>query len=338
MEPENLLPDFEAVSAPPSSARTQDLDRGASVSRETRARLHRVVAEQRADSLDVPGTQNSDVLATIEQINFPKPGTPRIIACASSQTGSGKSSTVAHLATALASRNLKVLVIDLDPKATVTGLLGFDPAVRGRSTKAVLRGEVHLIDIIRTSEEFANLTCVPAGGSLAGVEVDLLYSVAGEYKLKKALGDYLAHLANHELPQPDYILIDCPPSLGLLTLNALCVAHELLVPFGEHGYYLHLQELWTVTRIVHSNFNPDLRFLGLEVDAPGRGIVSASTSVMDPAGMVGLEVLEAKAPSGSEVLNALSFGQTVITYAPSSQAALDYYRIAQEITKKIVNN
>ncbi|MCC5697923.1 AAA family ATPase, partial [Klebsiella pneumoniae] len=160
-----------------------------------------------------------------ETLQLPRPGQRRIISVANQKGGVGKTTSTVNLAAGLALHGLNVLVIDLDPQGNASTALGVDHRSGVPSVYEVLLGEMSIADAAVRSNQSENLWCVPATIDLAGSEIELVTMVARESRLREALNSEAV-----EKVAPDYIFIDCPPSLGLLTVNALVAAREVLIP------------------------------------------------------------------------------------------------------------
>src|SRR4051794_10256588 len=168
------------------------------------------------------------VLHAADQDPFPSPGRLRVITIANQKGGVGKTTSAVNLGVALALYGLRTLVIDLDPQGNASTALGVEHTVGTPSVYDTLVGDSPLSEVVHPTTASPLLTCVPATIDLAGAEIELVSVVAREYRLRRAIEAYV-----HSLPEerrPQYVLIDCPPSLGLLTLNALVAGDEVLIP------------------------------------------------------------------------------------------------------------
>ena len=187
----------------------------------------------------------------IRKETWPAPGSMRVMAIANQKGGVGKTTSTVNLAAALAMHGLRVLVIDLDPQGNTSTALGIEHAVGTPSIYDVLLGESTLADVTARVAIAESLYCIPATIDLAGSEIELTSQVAREHRLARALA---AH--DQEL---DYVFIDCPPSLGLLTLNALVAAREVLIPIQCEYYALEgLAQLLGTVDLVKKHLNPGL--------------------------------------------------------------------------------
>ena len=176
------------------------------------------------------------VLHAADQDPFPAPGRIRVVTIANQKGGVGKTTSTVNLGVALAFYGLRTLVIDLDPQGNTSTALGVEHTVGTPSIYDALVGDNTLAEVTHPTTASPNLYCVPATIDLAGAEIELVSVVAREHRLRRSIETYL-----HELPaseRPHYVLIDCPPSLGLLTLNALVAGDEVLIPIQCEYYAL----------------------------------------------------------------------------------------------------
>ncbi len=253
----------------------------------------------------------------------------RILTVANQKGGVGKTTTTVNIAAALAQRGLKVLVIDLDPQGNASTALGIDHHSEISSIYDVLVDGTPLADVVVDCPDVPGLRCAPATIDLAGAEIELVSLVARESRLLKAL---TAHLGTIGDDRPDYVLIDCPPSLGLLTVNAFVGAREVLIPIQCEYYALEgLSALLKNIEMIRKHLNPDLHvstILLTMYDARTRLAAQVAEEVRTHFPD---QTLRTTVPRSVRVSEAPSHGQTVITYDPTSTGALTYLEAAKEI-------
>jgi chromosome partitioning protein len=261
---------------------------------------------------------------------FPKPSHRRVMTVANQKGGVGKTTSAVNLAAGLAMHGLKVLVIDLDPQGNASTALGVEHRSGTPSIYEVLLGEVSLYDAAQVSGQSPNLFCVPATIDLAGAEIELVEMHGRESRLKAALTDE----AFDELG-PDYVFIDCPPSLGLLTVNAMVAAQEVLIPIQCEYYALEgLSQLLKNIELVQKHLNPDLDLSTILLTMyDGRTKLADQVSA-EVRTHFGDTVLQTVIPRNVKVSEAPSFGQTVLAYDPGSRGAMSYLDASREIAER----
>jgi chromosome partitioning protein len=260
------------------------------------------------------------------QETLPKPAAPRTITVANQKGGVGKTTTAVNLAAGLAMGGLRVLVIDLDPQANATTAFGLPhPPGTPSAYEVLVRGR-SLADVTVPVPAIPGLFCVPATIDLTGAEIELVPSVAREYRLQRALAGMEPY---------DYVFIDCPPSLGLLTLNALTAADELLVPIQCEYYALEgLGQLMQSIELVRGHLNPGLQLTAILLTMyDGRTKLSEQVAA-DVRAHFGGTVLDAVVPRSVRVSEAPSYGQPVLTYDPVCSGARAYLAAAREFARR----
>lgn len=267
----------------------------------------------------------------LENVTIELSGRTRVLTVSNQKGGVGKTTTTVNLAAALAAVGARVLVIDLDPQGNASTALGVPHTAETPSVYDVLIDEFPLADIIQTSPESPNLLCAPSTIHLAGAEIELVSQVAREHRLRTALEDYLAEVDQ----RLDFVLIDCPPSLGLLTINAFTAAHELLIPIQCEYYALEgLSQLLGTVRMIQKHLNPRL-FLSTILLTMYDGRTRLAQQVAEEVRQhFSREVLHTVIPRSVRVSEAPSFGQTVIAYDGQSAGAVAYREAAVEIIQR----
>ena len=259
---------------------------------------------------------------------WPRPAACRVITIANQKGGVGKTTTAVNLAAALAQHGSRVLVIDLDPQGNASTALDVDHRAGTTSIYHVLVDDQPLVGIIRAVDDIPLLYCAPATIDLAGAEIELVPMVAREGRLARALSAY-------DESQLDYILIDCPPSLGLLTVNALVAAAEVLIPIQCEYYALEgLEQLLRTVDLVRSHLNPGLTLSTILLTMFDGRTRLASQVADEVRSHFGDVVLQSIIPRSVRVSEAPSYGQSVMTYDPASSGAVAYLEAAREMAHR----
>ncbi|HWC22685.1 MAG TPA: ParA family protein [Flexivirga sp.] len=262
--------------------------------------------------------------------NVVPPAQPRILTISNQKGGVGKTTTTVNVAAALAKFGLKVLVIDIDPQGNASTALGIPHHEEVASVYDVVVEDGELADVLQECPDISGLWCAPATIDLAGAELELVSLVARESRLKRAIDHYQEHPG--AAGRFDFILIDCPPSLGLLTVNAFVAAEEVFIPIQCEYYALEgLSQLLKNIELIRAHLNPRLHvstILLTMYDARTR----LSAQVADEVRTHFTDqVLKASIPRSVRISEAPSHGQTVLTYDPSSSGALSYSEAAKEL-------
>jgi chromosome partitioning protein len=260
--------------------------------------------------------------------SWQQPSSCRIITIANQKGGVGKTTTAVNLAAALAMHGSRVLVVDLDPQGNASTALDIEHHSGISSVYDVLVEEQPFTEVIRPVAGFSHLYCAPAAIDLAGAEIELVPLVARESRLARALAGY-------DSSNLDYIFIDCPPSLGLLTVNALVAAPEVMIPIQCEYYALEgLEQLLRTIDLVRSHLNPALSVTTILLtmyDGRTRLASQVADEVREHFGAV---VLDSVIPRSVRVSEAPSYGQSVMTYDPGSSGAQAYLEAARELAER----
>lgn len=256
-------------------------------------------------------------------------GETRVLTVSNQKGGVGKTTTAVNIASALAGMGAKVLVIDLDPQGNASTALGVPHSAEVPSVYDVLIDEFPLADIIQESPEDSNLFCAPSTIHLAGAEIELVAQVAREHRLRRALEVYLA---DHPM---DFVIIDCPPSLGLLTINAFTAATEVFIPIQCEYYALEgLSQLLGSIQMIQKHLNPVLHLSTILLTMFDGRTRLAQQVAEEVRTHFPEQVLETVIPRSVRVSEAPSFGQTVIAYDSQSAGAIAYREAAVEIASR----
>jgi chromosome partitioning protein len=265
------------------------------------------------------------VLPTTELAQIPPRPLPRVIAIANQKGGVGKTTTTVNLGACLAELGYRTLVIDLDPQGNASTGLGIENRGLETSMYHVIMHEVPLEDCIEPSA-VKNLFVAPASLDLAGAEIELVPAFSRENRLRRAI--------HAVLEDYDYVLIDCPPSLGLLTVNGLNGANEVLVPIQCEYYALEgLGQLLRNVDLVKRNLNPTLEVSTIVCVMYDARTKLADQVVREVREHFGDKVCRTVVPRTVRLSEAPSFGQPIITFDPSSRGAVAYRELAKEVSR-----
>jgi chromosome partitioning protein len=253
-----------------------------------------------------------------------KPPLPRVLAIANQKGGVGKTTTAVNLGAALAELGYRVLVVDLDPQGNATTGLGVNARNLDSSIYDVILHDVPIEDCIEPTN-LRNLFLVPATIDLAGAEIELVPAFSRELRLKRAIGTVLADF--------DFLLIDCPPSLGLLTVNALAAAQEVAVPIQCEYYALEgLGQLLNNIERVRANLNPTLNVTTIIMTMYDARTRLAEQVVDEVRRHFGNRVCRSVVPRTVRLSEAPSFGQPIVVFDPTSRGATAYRELAKEVS------
>lgn len=257
------------------------------------------------------------------------PARPKVIAIANQKGGVGKTTTAINLAASLVALGNCVLVLDFDPQGNASTGLGVQPDQRSKTTYDLLTGAASLSEVIQRTET-ANLVVVPATTDLSSADMDLFETSNRSFLLRDVLRNSAELLGSF-----DYILIDCPPSLNILTVNAMVAAHSILVPLQSEFFALEgLSQLMITLREVRSTANPELRIEGVVLtlhDARNRIAKLVEADVRENLGDL---VFQTVIPRNVRLSEAPSYAQTALEYDPTSSGAQAYLALAKELTTR----
>lgn len=253
-------------------------------------------------------------------------GQTKILAIINQKGGVGKSTTAVNLAAALGAAGKEVLLVDLDPQGNATSGYGIDKRDIGQCVYNVLLSETPVEDVILANVG-KGVDVLPSTISLAGAEVELVNEMARENRLKNALGSLRGRY--------DYILIDCPPSLGLLTINALVAADKLLIPIQCEFYALEgVTKLLDSMKRVKSVLNPSLDIYGIVLTMYDSRTNLSKQVVDEVRSFFGNTVFKTLIPRTVKLSEAPSYGQPIIEYAPENKGTEAYNELAQEVIQR----
>lgn len=254
------------------------------------------------------------------------PAMTTVVAIVNQKGGVGKSTTAINLAAYLAGSGEKILMVDMDPQGNATSGLGVSPGPNGCMYDVLLEGKP--LEQVAVKTEVPGLEVAPATINLVGAEVELVSTLAREFKLRRALQKLSGGVY-------DRVLVDCPPSLDLLTLNALSAADEVLIPMQCEYYALEgLTQLMRSVRMVREELNPDLRIGGVLLTMFDTRTNLAHQVVNEVRSFFGEQVFHTVIPRNVRLSEAPSYGMPVALYAPRSTGAEAYAAVAEEVLSR----
>jgi len=322
----------EAVAVAPSPVRrrakasTTGAAPAAAPAERLRAALH-----EELDDTPIAKQAAAEARAEAAAEVFAPPARRRVIAVANQKGGVGKTTSTVNLAVALALHGRTVLVVDLDPQGNASTALGSAHQSGAPDVYDVLIDSVPISDVVQEAERVPGLRCVPASIDLAGAEIELVSVVARESRLQRALAAYFEGGG----ADVDYVLVDCPPSLGLLTVNAMVATQEVLIPIQCEYYALEgLGQLLRSVDMVKAHLNPGLAVSTILLTMYDARTRLADQVVEEVRSHFGDVVLDTPIPRSVRVSEAPGYGQSVITYDPGSRGAKAYVDAAREIAQR----
>ena len=276
-------------------------------------------------------TQNSERAKRVAEAVLEAPPRTRIITISNQKGGVGKTTTAVNLASSLARKGLGVLVIDLDPQGNASTALGIEHHNGVAGSYEVLVDDLPIAEAVAQSPEHQNLYCLPATINLAGAEIDMVSLPNREKVLAEALTKFLSDTKI----SIDFVFIDSPPSLGLLTINALCAATEVLVPIQCEYYALEgVTQLMSNIERVRQALNPTLEISGILLTMFDNRTNLSTDVAAEVRKYFPKQTLAATIPRSVRLSEAPSFGQTAISYDPKNSGSLAYQEAAIELSRR----
>lgn len=274
---------------------------------------------------------NQQRLKKIDATELDHNGSPRVFAVTNQKGGVGKTTSAVNVAAALASKGMRVLVIDLDPQGNASTALGVEHHGDVEGTYEVLIGSKSIIELAKESTFSENLLCLPATLNLAGAEIEMVSLPSREFLLKNALSQFFK-----DSSQPiDYVLIDSPPSLGLLTINAFVAANDVLLPIQCEYYALEgLSQLMNNIQRIKQHLNPELELSTILLTMHDARTNLSNQVVEEVRKHFPDQTLSAIIPRSVRISEAPSYSQTIISYDPQSSGSIAYLEAALEIAAK----
>jgi chromosome partitioning protein len=266
---------------------------------------------------------------------FDRPPQTRILTVANQKGGVGKTTTTVNLAAGLAQAGLNVLVVDNDPQGNASTALGLEHRSGTPSIYEVLVEDEPMANTVQACDEVPGLWGVPATIDLSGAEIELVSLVSRETRLRRALDAYLKQREEKGEERIDYVFVDCPPSLGLLTVNAFVTAREVLIPIQCEYYALEgLSQLLKTIELIKAHLNPKLSVSTILLTMYDGRTNLAQQVAEEVREHFPRQTLKTTVPRSVRISEAPSHGQTVVTYDPGSTGALAYLEAAREIAER----
>jgi chromosome partitioning protein len=250
----------------------------------------------------------------------------KIIALTNQKGGVGKTTTAVNLAAYLAKRKLRILLVDIDPQGNASSGLGLDKKRVEKSMYEVMVGEADLRDALLATK-IQSLHLAPSLANLAAAEVEMVSTPQREQRLKQALDPFL--------PSYDFIVIDCPPSLGVLTINALVAANDVIIPVQTEFYALEgLSQLTSTIERIKRHLNPELNIMGILLTMHTQRSVLGREVGDEIKRYFSTKLFETTIPRNIKLAEAPGFGQTIAEYDRFSKGARSYKSLAREVVSR----
>ena len=276
-------------------------------------------------------TRNFQDREFLETAEFGVPASTRVIAVANQKGGVGKTTSVVNLAASFAQAGLKVVVIDADAQGNASSALGVDHGPGTPSTYEVITGQLTIGEVLQACPEMDNLWVCPATIDLSGAEIELVDLERREFRLADAVEYFV-----QAYQQIDLILIDCPPSLGLVTLNVMVAADEVLIPIQTEYYALEgLSQLWSTIDRISADLNQKLHVSTMLLTMADKRTRLSEEVENEVRSHFPEQTLQTVIPRSVRVSEAPSYGQSVITYDPNGAGSLAYRKAAYELSHRL---